>query len=429
MSLSFVFATTAQEVLGSCIFLFVKHPYDIGDRVDITTEQLTVEHIALLYTVFKRVTNGKTVQIPNIVLNSLWVENITRSKAMREQVSVFCDFGTSFEDINLLKQEMTNFVRDPANCREFHPDIDIEVISIAEMNKLELRVEIRHKTNWSNESLRASRRSKFMCALVVALRKVPINGPAGGDAALGSADKPSWSVAVPPADAIAAYQKYKENADAKRLVPLNKPTDEDDKGKSTSADLLGTAGSEGNAISSLNNRKPGLDTIRDDTWDARGDDATIGRPSMDDRRPDIEEVRGLLGKVSSVGKRKGGTTLSPYNSRMSTESPRQNIPPPLPISVVPSGSHSQYAPPPAPPTGPIPSLPRSTGPSSPSSISTGFVEEYTYQSMAPPPRSIGRPKPQVEEDDGERQWDPTSSTNPYRTLNNGEPGRSQFKRE
>jgi small-conductance mechanosensitive channel len=141
LSLSFVFATTAQEILGSCIFLFVKHPYDIGDRVDITAEQLMVEHIALLYTVFKRVSNGKTVQIPNIVLNSLWVENITRSKAMREQVSVFCAFDTSFEDVNALKQEMISFVRDPANNRDFHPDIEIEVTSIAEMNKLELRVE------------------------------------------------------------------------------------------------------------------------------------------------------------------------------------------------------------------------------------------------------------------------------------------------
>ena len=335
LSLSFVFATTAQEVLGSCIFLFVKHPYDIGDRVDITAEQLTVEHIALLYTVFKRVTNGKTVQIPNIVLNALWVENITRSKAMREQVSVFCDFGTSFEDINLLKLEMLSFVRDPANAREFHPDIDIEVVSIAEMDKLELRVEIRHKSNWSNESLRASRRSKFMCALVLGLRRVPINGPAGGDAALGSADKPTWSVAVPPAEAITAYQKYKDSADAGRLHPLNKSTEEDSS-RATGTDYLG--GGEGNAISALNNRKPGLDTIRDDTWEARGDDAsTIGRPSMD-QRPDLDEVRGLLRKASSVGKRKGGATLSPFGSRISVDRTHQPAPPPLPFNIVPSAS-------------------------------------------------------------------------------------------
>ncbi|KAF1828783.1 serine/threonine protein kinase-like protein [Decorospora gaudefroyi] len=435
LSLSFVFATTAQEVLGSCIFLFVKHPYDIGDRVDITAEQLTVEHIALLYTVFKRVTNGKTVQIPNIVLNALWVENITRSKAMREQVSVFCDFGTSFEDINLLKQEMQSFVRDPANSREFHPDIDIEVVSIAEMNKLELRVEIRHKSNWSNESLRVSRRSKFMCALVVALRKVPINGPGGSDAALGSADKPSWSVAVPPADAIAAYKQYKDKADAGRMVPLNKST-EDDSAKATGIDFLG--GGEGTAISALNNRRPGLDPIRDDTWEARGDDAsTIGRPSTD-ARPDIDEVRGLLRKASSVGKRKGGATLSPFGSRISVDTPRQAPPPPLPLGIKPSGSHSQYATPPGPPSmpPPPPSGPRSTVPGSPSSVSTGQVEEFSYQTMVPPPRSRSRPRaPQIEEDEGERRWDPnanvpgrTASTNPYRISGSPQQG-SQFKRE
>jgi hypothetical protein len=429
-----VFATTAQEVLGSCIFLFVKHPYDIGDRVDITAEQLTVEHIALLYTVFKRVTNGKTVQIPNIVLNALWVENITRSKAMREQVSVFCDFGTSFEDVNLLKLEMLSFVRDPNNAREFHPDIDIEVVSIAEMNKLELRVEIRHKSNWSNESLRASRRSKFMCALVVALRKVPINGPAGGDAALGSADKPTWSVAVPPAEAIAAYQKYKDNADAGRLYPLNEKTEEDS-AAATGTDYLGV---EGNAISQLNNRRPGLDTIRDDTWDARDDASIKGRPSMD-HRPDLDEVRGLLRKASSVGKRKGGSTLSPYGARASVDTVRQPAPPPLPLNIIPSGSHSQYAPPP----GPVPprpmSNPRSTAPGSPNSISTGQVEEYSYQTMVPPPRSRSRPRaPQVEEDEGERRWEinpnpnapsrvtSTNSNNPYRSPT--QPGFS-FKRE
>lgn len=48
LSLSFVFAVSCQEVLGSCIFLFVKHPYDVSDRVDIGTtgdSQFIVEHM------------------------------------------------------------------------------------------------------------------------------------------------------------------------------------------------------------------------------------------------------------------------------------------------------------------------------------------------------------------------------------------------
>lgn len=358
LSLSFVFATTCQEVLGSCVFLFVKHPYDIGDRVDIGTDTLTVEHISLLYTVFKRVVNGKMVQIPNIVLNNLWVENVTRSKAMREQVSIFVSFDTTFEDVNVLKQEMQEFVRDPQNNRDFFPDIEIEVVSIAEMNKLELRCEIQHKSNWSNEALRTSRRSKFMCALVLALRKIPIYGPGGGDAALGDAGHPSWSVAISPEDAIAAREKFNADKDAKRLFPSKKDeSDEETKGKSTGVDYLSP---ETTALHTLNSRKPGVDPVRDNTWTNRDDSSTIGRPSTD-IRPDLDEVRGLLHKASSSGKRKQFSALSETQSHQ---------------MPVPTPSMSSYA-------NPYVPAPQPQGPMSPSSVSTGNIEEFHYQTMSP----------------------------------------------
>ncbi|KAF1959783.1 hypothetical protein CC80DRAFT_406464 [Byssothecium circinans] len=426
LSLSFVFAATCQEVLGSCIFLFVKHPFDIGDRVDIATDQLTVEHISLLYTVFKRISNGKIVQTPNIVLNNLWIENITRSKAMREQVPIFADFGTSFEDINALKQEMIAFVRDPANTRDFHSDVDVEVVGIAEMNKLELRVEIRHKSNWSNESLRAARRSKFMCALVVALRKVPIAPPGGSDAALGSADKPAYSVAISPSDAAAARRKYLDDQDASRLFPTKKKDEDENEGKSSGIDYLGS-GAEGKAITSINNRKPGVDNVRDDTWNARGgdDSSTIGRPSID-ARPEHEDLRGLLHKASSGGRRKQGPTLSPYDTRPSMDYQRSPVMAPIPIPVNPQ--NNLYA---TPPGQSAQSAPRT--PASPSSISTGYVEEYQYQTMAPqtlsmvpPPRSQSRGNvsastaqggsQQQQQASGTLRSPSTSSNNPYRAA-------------
>ncbi|CAI6340024.1 unnamed protein product [Periconia digitata] len=405
LSLSFVFAATCQEILGSCIFLFVKHPFDIGDRVDIATDQLTVEHISLLYTVFKRVSNGKTVQTPNIVLNNLWVENITRSKAMREQVPIFAAFDTSFEDINALKQEMITFVRDPANTRDYFPEVEVEVIGIAEMNKLELRVEIRHKSNWSNESLRAARRSKFMCALVVALRKVPIAGPAGSDVGLGDANKPSWSVAISPEEAQAVRQKYLDGKDAARLYPTKKddPDDSGDKGDggkpsgmSSGTDYLGL-GPEGKAISSLNNRKPGVDNVRDDTWVYR-DDATIGRPSIDGQPP--AETENLLHKATSHGgRRKQGGTLSPYTVRPSTDSQRSH--------GVPSNTSNPYASPPG--------QSAQQGLRSPASVTsastgyTGYAEEHQFQPMMPP---TGPPRPNAGAPPQQQQ----SSTNPYRAA-------------
>jgi len=323
---------------------------------------------------------------------------------MREQVSIFCAFDTSFADINTLKQEMAAFVCDPQNSRDFHSDIEVEVVGIAEMNKLELRVEIRHKSNWSNESLRASRRSKFMCALVVALRKVPIAGPGGSDAALGDANKPSWSVAISPEQAQAVRQKYLDDKDAARMNPTNKKQDDVEyQGNSTGTDYLGV-GSEGTAINQINNRKPGVDAVRDDTWNARDDTSTIGRPSMD-ARPDLEEVRGLLKKASSGGRRKGGLTLSP--SFIPNTEPRQGMPP-LPLAVNPSPQHAgfnnQYAPPPQPTPRP---------PASPSSISTGHIEEYQYQTMIPPPRV---PPQQPQASGALRPSPSTASTNPYRAA-------------
>ena len=153
LSLSFVFAVSTQEVLGSCIFLFVKHPFDVLDRVDIGTDQLIVEHISLLYTLFRKVDTHKLTQVPNIVLNSLWIQNVSRSKAMREQLLMFIHFDTTLEDIQLLKNEMQAFVLDKENSRDFQPDIDVEITGIHEMNKLELRVEIKHKVNLSDMKL------------------------------------------------------------------------------------------------------------------------------------------------------------------------------------------------------------------------------------------------------------------------------------
>lgn len=332
LSLSFVFAVTCQEVLGSCIFLFVKHPFDVGDRVDIDTNQLVVERISLLFTIFRKVNDHKTTQVPNIVLNTKWIENISRSKAMREQLLIFVNFDTTLEDIQLLKNEMTTFVTDKENNRDFQPDVDIEVTGIHEMNKMELKIEIRHKSNWSNEGVRAARRSKFMCALVLALRKIPIYGPACGDALLGDVGKPTYAVTVSPEQAATQREEFADKKNKKRMVPkvdedkekskdaADEKKDEEVMGLSTAVDYLGGATKRGSPtaeakeammMESLNSRPVGLDPAHDDTneYYKATDDLSLGQ--TDSRRShDLEEVRGLLRKESSRGRRKPTITAA-----------------------------------------------------------------------------------------------------------------------
>ncbi|KAI4717755.1 hypothetical protein E4T48_06040 [Aureobasidium sp. EXF-10727] len=175
--LAFAIGGTVTEFLGCCIFLFVKHPYDVGDRVDIDKTELIVEHISLMYSVFRRVDNDKTVQVSHAVANTLWIENVSRSKAMKERITLGVSASTTSADIHALRVQLKEFVRASDNARDYQPDLDVEVVGIGNLDHLDLMIEIKHKSNFSNESLRASRRNKFMIALLAAVKNAGIEAP------------------------------------------------------------------------------------------------------------------------------------------------------------------------------------------------------------------------------------------------------------
>ncbi|KAG6003723.1 hypothetical protein E4U21_001776 [Claviceps maximensis] len=311
LSLSFVFAVTTQEFLGSCIFLFVKHPYDVGDRCEISSSQMIVEKISLLYTVFTKTSTNQITQVPNIVLNNLWIDNVTRSKAMTESFTIDVSFDTSFEDIELLRAEMEKFVRHPDNSRDFKPEFTIGVDGVNDLDKLSLEIKIQHKSNWHNGVVRATRRSKFMCALALAIKKIPIHAPGGGDETLGGPKNPTYSVAVTDEWAAKSREAAAQAADAARMVPAQTHMTEEE---AQAAELQ--------AAAELTARSFSMDTSGN--WDFRDDRSFISRsPSVDPRRDrDIESVRNeLLKKESQRGRRRAGEglqTLSP----MTTNSPR-----------------------------------------------------------------------------------------------------------
>lgn len=313
LSLSFVFAVTTQEFLGSCIFLFVKHPYDVGDRVDINGSQMVVERISLLYSVFKRLDKSQVTQVPNIQLNNLWIDNISRSKAMTETIELNISYDTTFEDIELLRLEMEKFVRHSDNSRDFHPDFSISIGGVGNLDKMLLFVSIKHKSNWHNDSVRATRRSKFMCALAMALKKVPIYAPGGGNEALGAPGNPSYSVAVTDDFAAAGREKAAKDKEAARLVPTKAAQTEKE-----------AAAAEQAAISELNTIPLSLDTATS-MWDSR-DDATVSAVDesvADDprRSREIEAMRSELHKKESQrGRRKAGEGLTGTTGLTPTES-------------------------------------------------------------------------------------------------------------
>ncbi|KAH8674697.1 Mechanosensitive ion channel-domain-containing protein [Tricladium varicosporioides] len=182
LALSWLFSATAQEFLQSCIFVFVKHPFDVGDRVTIygnTGSQMKgddyfVKEIALLYTEFKKM-EGHVVQAPNSYLNTLFILNQRRSGGLAEAVPVTVKFGTTLDQIDQLRQRLLEFVT--SESREYQKNILTELTTIYEAHSITLNVVFFYKSNWQNELLRLQRRNKFICAMMVTMNELGIEGP------------------------------------------------------------------------------------------------------------------------------------------------------------------------------------------------------------------------------------------------------------
>lgn len=220
---------------------------------------------------------------------------------MVETIELNVSYDTSFEDIELLRLEMEKFVRAPENSRDFQSNLSIDVGGVGNLDKMVLYVAMKHKSNWHNDAVRASRRSKFMCALTLALKKIPINAPGGGGEPLGGPTNPTYSVAVSDDFAAKSRDEAAKTKDEARLVPANTNQTEEEHQER-----------EAQAIQTISHKPPVPDI--GGNWDARSrDDRTMASqddPSERTRSQDIEHLRqDLVKRASTRGRRKAGEAL------------------------------------------------------------------------------------------------------------------------
>ncbi|KAK3945151.1 Mechanosensitive ion channel-domain-containing protein [Diplogelasinospora grovesii] len=182
LGLSWLLQATAQEFLQSIIFVFVKHPFDVGDRVTVygntgsslKGDDYYVQEVSLLYTEFKKM-EGHVVQAPNSLLNTLFILNQRRSQGLADPVNLKLRFGTTEAQIEELKARMLEFCLQ--NKRDYTPKIISEVQTIDEVNSITMNIIFFHKSNFQNELLRLNRHNKFAVELMRQMREMGIEGP------------------------------------------------------------------------------------------------------------------------------------------------------------------------------------------------------------------------------------------------------------
>ncbi|KAI0356297.1 hypothetical protein OH77DRAFT_1401686 [Trametes cingulata] len=209
LGLSWLIGGSLAEVLTSIIFLFIKHPYDVGDRIVIADKTYTVKEMRLLSTIFLD-SNACAVQAPNTWMNTQLIHNIRRSPQMSEAFTFDVAYGTSFEQIERLRDVMVAFLK--SERRDFQPVFDVYVVDIPGQEKMTLRADIKYKSNWQQGTLKAQRRNKWICALKASMAKVKIFGP-GGDPDAPSG--PTKYTLVPYEEVVKQEEEAKAHAPSK----------------------------------------------------------------------------------------------------------------------------------------------------------------------------------------------------------------------
>ncbi|XP_004513470.1 mechanosensitive ion channel protein 10-like [Cicer arietinum] len=161
----FVFGNTAKTIFEAIIFVFVMHPFDVGDRCVIDGVQMTVEEMNILTTIFLRYDNEK-IFYPNSVLATKPISNFYRSPEMSDLVEFAVDVSTSIESIGALKTRLKAYLE--SRPQHWRPNHNVIVKDIENVNKMKMALNVTHTINFQNFSDKNSRRSE----LVLELKKI-----------------------------------------------------------------------------------------------------------------------------------------------------------------------------------------------------------------------------------------------------------------
>ncbi|KDP27663.1 hypothetical protein JCGZ_19555 [Jatropha curcas] len=167
---AFIFGNTCKTVFEAIIFLFVIHPFDVGDRCEIDGVQMVVEEMNILTTVFLRYDNQRIV-IANSVLATKAISNYYRSPDMGDAVEFVVHIATPAEKIAAMKQRINSYIE---NKDHWYPSPMIIFKDIEDLNRVRIAIWLTHRMNHQDMGERWSRRALLVEEMVKIFRELDI---------------------------------------------------------------------------------------------------------------------------------------------------------------------------------------------------------------------------------------------------------------
>ncbi|KAI4979432.1 hypothetical protein ZWY2020_016185 [Hordeum vulgare] len=166
-----VFGDTLKAIFEAIVFLFVMHPFDVGDRCEIEEVQVVVEEMNILTTVFLRYDNLK-IYYPNNVLASIPIKNFYRSPDMGDGIDFYIHVATPVAKLALMKERILRYIN---NKKEhWYPGAMVILRDVDETNKLKISIWLCHTLNFQDMGMRYVRRELVLQEMIKVLKDLDI---------------------------------------------------------------------------------------------------------------------------------------------------------------------------------------------------------------------------------------------------------------
>ncbi|XP_051123931.1 mechanosensitive ion channel protein 6-like [Andrographis paniculata] len=167
----FVFGNMCKTTFEAIVFLFVMHPFDVGDRVEVDGVQMIVEEMNILTTVFLKYDNHK-IYYPNSLLSTKPIYNYYRSPDMGDAIEFCIHIATPPEKIAAMKERITKYVDKRSD--HWYPAPPIVMRDVEDMNRLKFSIWPSHKMNHQDMGERWARRALLVEEMVKTFRDLDI---------------------------------------------------------------------------------------------------------------------------------------------------------------------------------------------------------------------------------------------------------------
>merc|ERR1712157_435822 len=148
IAFAFVFKESAANVFDSIIFIFITHPFDTGDRIQIGEAVLVVKRMSLLSCLFVDSLN-QDVYISNVILAGTSIINMRRSGYQWEAITAQFDFNTPLDKLDAVEEDMIHWLQTEPE-RLFVPSTAIVPQKIEYMRAMECTIGMTHADTWQD---------------------------------------------------------------------------------------------------------------------------------------------------------------------------------------------------------------------------------------------------------------------------------------